>query len=199
MRRKVDRILFLIGVVLIIGGLVVGKFYEFFAQKTPPTQKTSVQKILVTPTVKAQVTSVLGEKSYQEARVIKVADGDTIHVQIEDKKETVRLIGVDTSETVDPRKKVQCFGKEASNFTKGMLAGKRVFLENDVTQGDKDKYQRLLRYVFLPDGTNFNKLVIQQGYAYEYTYDAPYQYQAEFKQAQKEAQDNNRGLWAICR
>lgn len=174
MRRKVDRILFLLGVVVIIGGFLVGK-------------------------VVPQVTSVLGEKSYQEANVIKVVDGDSIHVLLDNKDETIRLIGVDTPETVDPRKKVQCFGKEASNFAKSMLAGKRVFLEEDATQGDKDKYQRLLRYVFLEDGSNFNKLLIQEGYAYEYTYDLQYQYQAEFKDAQKEAQGNNKGLWALCR
>lgn len=196
-RRKVDRILFLIGVVIIIGGFGVGKFYEFFAPQIPLPQKSVVQ-VSATPAIQPKVTSVLGDKNYQEAQVIKVVDGDTIHVLLDSKDETIRLIGVDTPETVDPRKTVQCFGKQASNFTKEQLAGRQVFLQDDVTQTDRDKYNRLLRYVILPDGTNFNKLLIQQGFAHEYTYKIPYQYQVEFKAAQKEAQDASRGLWATC-
>lgn len=128
--------------------------------------------------------------------VTKVVDGDTIQVRINNTVETLRLIGVDTPETVDPRKPVQCFGREASNYTKSTLLNKKVYLESDPTQGDRDKYKRLLRYVFLEDKSNFNKMLISNGYAHEYTYNIPYKYQAEFKQAQKEAQENKRGLWA---
>lgn len=128
--------------------------------------------------------------------VSSVIDGDTIQVVIDGKKETLRLIGIDTPETVDPRKPVQCFGKEASAKAKSLLSGKSVRLEADPTQGERDKYQRLLRYVFLEDGTNFNKLMISEGYAYEYTYNTPYKYQSEFKQAQKEAEASKFGLWA---
>src|SRR3989304_444673 len=77
--------------------------------------------------------------------VVKVVDGDTIDVQIGEKIERVRMIGVDTPETVDSRKTAQCFGKEASNKTKEMLGGKNVRLESDSTQDDRDKYGRLLR------------------------------------------------------
>jgi len=128
--------------------------------------------------------------------VSSVIDGDTIQVVIDNEKETLRLIGIDTPETVDPRKPIQCFGKEASAKAKSLLSGKSVRLESDPTQGERDKYQRLLRYVFLEDGTNFNKLMISEGYAHEYTYNIPYKYQSEFKQAQKEAEENKRGLWA---
>jgi len=128
--------------------------------------------------------------------VSSVIDGDTIQVVIDGKKETLRLIGIDTPETVDPRKPVQCFGKEASAKAKSLLTGKSVGLEADPTQGERDKYQRLLRYVFLEDGTNFNKLMISEGYAHEYTYNTPYKYQSEFKQAQKEAEASKVGLWA---
>ncbi|MDO8512424.1 MAG: thermonuclease family protein [bacterium] len=132
--------------------------------------------------------------------VVKVVDGDTIDVKIGIKVERLRLIGMDTPETVDPRKPVQCFGKEASNKAKSILSGKSVSLKSDPTQGDRDKYGRLLRYVYLSDGTNFEKLMISQGYAYEYTYIIPYKYQAEFKKAQKDAQLKKRGLWSptIC-
>ena len=70
-------------------------------------------------------------------------------------------------------------------------------LESDSTQGDKDKYSRLLRYIFLEDGTNFNKMMISDGYAFEYTYQSnPYKYRDEFILAQKEARENQRGLWS---
>jgi micrococcal nuclease len=129
-------------------------------------------------------------------KVVSVTDGDTIKVSINGTTQTVRMIGMDTPETVDPRKPVQCFGKEASNKTKSTLLNQMVRLESDPTQGDLDKYQRLLRYVFLADGSNFEKMMIEQGYAHEYTYDTPYKYQAEFKAAQKDAQANQRGLWS---
>lgn len=128
--------------------------------------------------------------------VTSVIDGDTIKVNIGGKVETLRLIGIDTPETVDPRKLVQCFGKEASEKAKELLSGKRVKLEADPTQGEYDKYNRLLRYVFLEDETNFNKMMILEGYAHEYTYVLPYKYQMEFKQAEKDAREAKRGLWA---
>lgn len=127
--------------------------------------------------------------------VVKVVDGDTVQVNIDGKNEVLRLIGINTPETVDPRKPVECFGAEASAKAKEILTGKDVSLEADETQSDRDKYDRLLRYVYLEDGTNFNKMMIEEGYAYEYTYDAPYKYQAEFKIAQQEAKDGKKGLW----
>ncbi len=127
-------------------------------------------------------------------KVIKVVDGDTIDVQVGKKVERIRMIGMDTPETVDPRKAVQCFGKEASNKTKALLLGKSVGLQNDPTQGERDKYGRLLRYVIL-NGQNFNKLMIGEGYAHEYTYDIPYKYQTVFKQAQQNSKKAQKGLW----
>ncbi|MBU3925078.1 thermonuclease family protein [Patescibacteria group bacterium] len=129
-------------------------------------------------------------------KVVKVVDGDTIAVDIAGKTKTIRLIGINTPETVDPRKPVECFGKEASNKAKEILTGKSVRLEADITQGERDKYGRLLRYAFLEDGTNFNKMMISEGFAYEYTYGTPYKYQDEFNQAEKEAMDAQKGLWA---
>lgn len=130
-------------------------------------------------------------------RVVKVVDGDTIKVSIDNKIETIRMIGVDTPETVDPRRKVGCFGREASDFTKKTLSNQNVKLESDVLSGDRDKYQRLLRYVFLADGQNFNQVLIENGYGHEYTYNSiPYKYQNIFKQAEIDARDNSRGLWA---
>jgi micrococcal nuclease len=128
--------------------------------------------------------------------VVRVVDGDTIVVRVNDVDEKIRLIGVNTPETVDPRKTVECFGEEASSFSKQLLENKFVRLERDTTQDDRDKYKRLLRYVYLEDETLFNKELISAGYAYEYTYKIPYTHQAAFKSAQRDAEQNKRGLWA---
>lgn len=131
-------------------------------------------------------------------RVMKVVDGDTIQVSETGKAddvETVRFIGINTPETVDPRKEVECFGHEASNKTKELLTNTNVFLESDDTQDDRDKYGRLLRYVILENNTNVNQFLIQEGYAYEYTYKFAYKYQSDFKAAQTYAKENGKGLW----
>lgn len=130
---------------------------------------------------------------FDQELVTRIVDGDTIETLATGK---IRLIGVDTPETVDPRKTVQCFGKEASDKAREMLSGKNVRLEKDPTQGDKDIYNRALRYVYLEDGTLFNKWLVENGYAHEYTYIIPYKYQQDFKNAEKSARENNRGFWA---
>lgn len=144
-----------------------------------------------------QTKSTLGNSSEKSNQIVKVVDGDTIKVTVDGKVETVRLLGIDTPEVVDPRKPVQCFGKQASEKTKELLTGKSVVLEADRTQGDRDKYGRLLRYIYLEDGTFINEVLIRQGYAHEYTYQSnPYKYQAQFREAEREAREQKRGLWA---
>jgi micrococcal nuclease len=130
------------------------------------------------------------------AAVVKVVDGDTVDVNLDGQEVTLRLIGINTPETVDPRRPVECFGREASAKAKELLDGQTVRLESDPSQGERDKYDRLLRYVWLPDGRLFNLEMVAQGYAYEYTYETPYKYQAEFKQAEQAARDSQAGLWA---
>lgn len=134
-----------------------------------------------------------------ETRVVRVVDGDTIVVQIKGVQEKVRFIGVDTPETVDPRGSVQCFGEEASAFTKSILENQVVRLESDSSQGDRDKFGRLLRYVYHGD-TLINKKIIIAGYGHEYTYHVPYMYQEEFREAEILARKSQRGLWAkgVC-
>ncbi len=128
--------------------------------------------------------------------VTNVVDGDTIDVAMNGETVRIRLIGADTPETVHPSKPVECFGKEASAVTKEKLLNQMVKLESDPTQGDKDNYDRLLRYVILADGTNFNKWLIDEGYAFEYTYNIPYAYQEAFMQAETDAENGKAGLWA---
>lgn len=162
----------------------------FEKQSTPPNTSQ-----LVTKTPSQTVLSTHETPGKTEGVVTKVVDGDTIQITDRSGKHTVRLIGINTPETVDPRKTLECFGKEASAKAKTLLTGQQVLLESDPTQDDKDKYGRLLRYVFLPDGTNVNLAMIKEGYAYEYTYDVPYTYQTEFKKAQQDAMTQNLGLW----
>lgn len=129
--------------------------------------------------------------------VVHVSDGDTIVVQLPNEKATVRLIGVDTPEVKDPRKLVQCFGEAASAHTKSLMNGQSVRLEADPLDSDKDKYGRLLRYVYLPDGTMLNSELIRDGFAFAYIV-FPYQHMDEFKQLERDARSANRGLWAGC-
>ncbi|MBI2030340.1 thermonuclease family protein [Candidatus Kaiserbacteria bacterium] len=128
--------------------------------------------------------------------VIKVVDGDTITISMNGSPETLRLIGIDTPETVDPRSAVQCFGAEASSKTKELLTGKKVRIEKEASQGERDKYDRLLAYVYREDGLFINKYLVENGYAHEYTYHAAYRHQAAFKAMQNIAKTEGRGLWA---
>lgn len=128
--------------------------------------------------------------------VKKVVDGDTIQIERYGRREDVRLIGMDTPEVVDPRKPVQCFGREASAKAHEVLENKRVRLEFDPLVGERDKYQRLLAYVWEPDGTLYNHYMIAEGYAHEYTYQSQsYKYQADFKQAEASARAAQAGFW----
>jgi micrococcal nuclease len=131
-------------------------------------------------------------------QVTQFDDGDTVIVDMGGVEEKVRFIGVDTPETKDPRKPIQCFGKAASAFTKNLIGDQPVKLESDPTNTNRDRYGRLLRYVYLPDGTFVNLEIIKQGYGFAYV-SFPVQKLEEFKAAQVEARTNNRGLWAGCK
>ncbi len=168
------------------------------SQTATSTQKNLKPKSQKTSTVKSAKTPETTSSNFYS--VVKVVDGDTLSVNINGETTTLRLIGINTPETVDPRKKVECFGKEASNKAREILSGKKVRIVTDASQGVLDKYGRSLAYVFTEDGTNFNEYMIKEGYAYEYTYSIPYQYQKEFKLAQTQAQEFKKGLWAdgVC-
>ena len=133
--------------------------------------------------------------SSETATVTRVVDGDTLVVSIAGREERVRLIGVDTPETVHPQKPVEYFGKEASAFTKRIAEGQSVRLEGDPQNTDRDKYHRLLRYVYLPDGRLLNAEIIRQGYGFAYTR-FPFSKMEEFRALELEAREANRGLWA---
>jgi len=134
----------------------------------------------------------LGLYAQELVKVDRVIDGDTFVLA---NGEKVRLIGVDTPETVHPSKPVQYYGKEASNFTKKMLEGKRIRLEFDVQE--RDKYGRLLAYAYLEDGAFFNAELVKQGYAQVSTYPPNIKYVDLLTKLQKEARENGRGLWGV--
>ncbi|MBI2476272.1 MAG: thermonuclease family protein [Candidatus Taylorbacteria bacterium] len=125
-------------------------------------------------------------------RVVRAVDGDTIELE---GGERVRYIGVDTPETVDPRKPVQCFGVAASKKNRELVEGKTVRLEKDIT--DRDKYNRLLRYVWLGD-VLVNQELVAQGFAKSYSYPPDVKYQSQFVAAEKQARESKLGLWAAC-
>lgn len=147
-----------------------------------------------------------------EYKISKVVDGDTVKIKRQDggyilgtdKKEvSVRLIGIDTPETVDPRKPVECYGEEASKYLKKIAQNKVAAIEIDPTQGEFDVYNRLLAYVYIKDSgiaikniTMLNREMVKEGYAFQYTYKLPYKYKEEFEWLEKYARENYIGLWS---
>ncbi len=102
-------------------------------------------------------------------RVVEFADGDTISVDMNSKTERIRMIGVDTPETHDPRKPVECFGQAASAFTKQLIGEGTVRLEADSLSTNRDRYDRLLRYVYTEDNKLVQAEIIKGGYGFAYT------------------------------
>jgi micrococcal nuclease len=129
------------------------------------------------------------------AKVIKVTDGDTLEVSFNGKTEKLRLLLVDTPETVHPNKPIQPFGPEASAFAKEKLAGKDVELEIDVSE--RDKYGRLLVYLWVEDKM-FNEMLLEKGLArVAYVYPPNIKYVDQFRAIQKKAQEEGIGIWSI--
>lgn len=132
------------------------------------------------------------------ATVLHVVDGDTLDADLDGiGKVRIRMLGVNTPETVDPRKTVECFGKSASDFSKQtLMVGKRIQLAEDPQADERDKYGRLLRNVILEDGTDFNALLVQEGYAYAYLgFPLDPQRKVQLKRLEIMAKTEKRGLW----
>ncbi len=132
------------------------------------------------------------------ARIVRAVDGDTLVARIDGAQNDVRvrLLGVNTPESVDPRRPVQCFGKEASHFTASLVEGKRVNLIEDAEADDRDVYNRLLRNVELEDGTDVNQTLVREGYAYAYvSFPMNRARKNEMRRLEAEARRAGRGLW----
>lgn len=164
-----------------------------------PTAVSSAPTIIYpSPTVYLSVSPDANETLVQDqqrtvVKVINVVDGDTIKI---DTGETVRYIGIDTPESVDPRKPVQCFAKEASAKNEELVLGKIVELEKDIS--DRDKYGRLLRYIRIGE-VLINEVLVREGYAHSYSYPPDIKYQDRFIEAQRLAREEQKGLWGdVC-
>lgn len=132
------------------------------------------------------------EKEDNLVTVTRVIDGDTIVVDLNGNEERVRLIGVDTPETVHPELGEQPFGREASNYTKSRLEGKEIRLEFDVQE--RDQYGRLLAYIWVGN-EHFNATLLKEGYAVLSTWPPNVKYVDEFTKLQAQAREQGKGLW----
>lgn len=141
----------------------------------------------------ASRTITISSNSKKKVTVDRVVDGDTLEVTWDGKTEKIRLIGIDTTETVHPTKPVQEGGKEASNFTKEQLTGKTVYVELDVQE--RDQYGRLLAYVYMEDGSFYNAALAGEGFAKLATYPPNVRWVDLFKYLQTNARDAKRGVW----
>lgn len=175
-------------------GLIIRPYLPASVATPLPLPKTTPSPF-PTQSIASPSANVRGEAS-QTAKIIEVVDGDTV---VLDSGETVRYVGIDTPETKHPRMGVQCFGKKASEKNAELVLGKSVRLEKDVSE--KDRYGRLLRLVYLPTGQGelfVNDYLVREGYAKAVTFPPDVAFAERFKEAQREAQANNRGLWSEC-
>lgn len=181
-----------LSIFIIITGIVL-IWFGIQDDNTLPGQTPTPQPVQIS---EATQEAALGVESHQ-VLVTEVIDGDTVELENGGK---VRLLGIDTPETKDIRKPVECFGKQASNETKNLLEGKMVLLEKDVSESDK--YGRLLRYIFLPlpDGRSLfvNDYLIREGFAKALNYPPDVKYNEQFRQAEQEAKISGKGLWGRC-
>jgi endonuclease YncB( thermonuclease family) len=180
----------IIGLSLILAFLIYLLFGEL-SSKIDLSDLVQISKQFENDDPKAEINKAL--ESYS---VVKVVDGDTVHIERDGELLKIRMIGIDAPEV----RERECFANESTNKLKEMIGENNVYIELDETQGEFDRYNRTLAYIFLSDQTNLNLEMIRQGYAHEYTYNKPYKYQSEFKQAQREARENERGLWGegVC-
>jgi len=141
---------------------------------------------------------VIPEKSFARQSphtVLEVIDGDTVKIDYDGTATTVRLIGVDAPETVHPEKPVEFYGKQASAFLKNLLKGESVYVEVPAAPSDRDKYDRLLAYLYRsPDGLFVNLEIVRQGYGHAYT-EFPFEHLELFRHYEKVARESEKGLW----
>ena len=185
-----------LSLLLLFGGALV------LVHRVPPGKypaadrvRMAVARILVAVTPARADTGPGAEPSpaapAADRRVERVVDGDTV---VLDGGEKVRLVGINTPESVDPRRPVQWYGKEASAFTTALLQGKRVRMEQDVEK--TDRYGRTLGYLSLEDGTFVNLRLVEEGYAFAYPFPPNVAHEEEFRDAERRAREKGLGLWS---
>lgn len=178
---------------LLISLVVILLWTIFVPKEIGQEQPNEVQ--ITTPEIASDSANTTKE-NLQKIKVSRVIDGDTIELEGGQK---VRYIGIDTPETVDPRRDPQCFGKEASLRNKELVENKEIYLEKDVSE--TDRYGRLLRYIYLAEnGISINEQLVREGYAAASSYPPDIKYQEKLKTAEQEARNNQKGLWqeGVC-
>lgn len=194
---------------LFIAAVSLGLTFAFLSQSKPnakkqePIAKISQEQVIGANTYEYENEIGNAQPDTQEEqsatnqqtdtfKVVRVIDGDTIEIESGQK---VRYIGIDTPETVDPRNLPQCFGSQAAAKNRELVEGKNIYVEKDISE--TDKYGRLLRYIYV-DNIFVNDYLVREGFAYASSYPPDIKYQNQLRQAQIEAQQQNRGLWAVC-
>lgn len=160
------------------------------SEKQQSTKSSSLSNTNEEEKPKEELPQNSSDNKEQIFKIVNVVDGDTVKLE---GGEVVRYIGIDAPETVHPSKPVQCFGKEAGEKNRELVEGKEVRLVKDVSE--TDKYGRLLRYVYAGD-VFVNDYLVRNGYAKASSYPPDVKYQDQFRQAEEEARNNKRGLWA---
>ena len=175
MNRRQKRLLSLIVAVITVGLSLAGQQLGWFEQPAQKVQQSN-------------------PGLYGVARFV---DGDTIVVDMNGKNETVRMIGVDTPETHKPNTPVQCYGPAAAAYTKNLIGTQKVRLEADPTNQNRDRYGRLLRYIYLPDNRLVEAELIRNGYGFAYTL-FPFTKKDDFVHLEDQAKAADKGLWGNC-
>lgn len=165
--------------------LIVLFYWKLSANRvqTNTTEEVKSAQTVISPTIKV---------AFTEAKVLRVIDGDTIVLE---NGKRLRYIGMDAPETHDPKKPVQCFGKEAYKQNKKLVEGKVIRLEKDVSEADK--YGRLLRYVYLGNEM-INETLVKDGFAKASNYPPDDKFKTKLEAAETFAKQNNSGLWNAC-
>ncbi len=187
-------IVFLVGVIL------------WFTQKPAPSSDalpsattSTVASVVPAASTSSQPVIRWPETLTTNARITRTVDGDTVDALFdgETKVARIRLLGINTPESVDPRRPVQCFGKEASRVLKELVEGDRVHLVEDPQADDRDRYGRLLRHLVTEEGIDVNATLVAQGYAHAYL-DFPLgkDRKAQLRRLESEAREAERGLWS---
>lgn len=180
---------------ILIGIIIIICFISIFSFEKRENKNISNN------TINNNVIPSIDSSKFEKVQVVRIVDGDTIVVNINGENKKVRFIGINTPENTT---KVEELGKEATEFTTNYLEGKFIFLEKDVS--NTDKYDRLLRYIWLdiPEVLSkeeistkmFNAILLKEGYAQVATYPPDIKYTNNFLELEKEAKTNNVGLWA---
>ena len=177
--------------VILLAGLVVWLQRQEYEKRYQDLIDRSLTVSVAEPQI--PIKDFSGMQAY---KVVRVVDGDTVILLIQGKETSVRLIGVDTPETVHPRKPVQPYGREAGCFLNNLLRGENVYIEHKAGVAEFDRYGRLLAYLYrAPDGLFVNFELVRQGYGYAYTR-FPFQYMDLFRFYERKARECEKGLWA---